>query len=259
MTDDMSDTFGGPADRATYLLGNSPLVIVAALFTFGAVLWIYRPDIPDVPPIYVGMLATVFLFGPALFVIFVVFVRRLRQRQMVTVHHINARTDEIQKYYVEPSIWQDKQIDGPNPYPVNGGAGWAVQEFEWDEELDSLRVRGVWLEETSDTKLLTAKSHFESIYEKLTESHITLKIMRDSISELGADVQGRIINEAAEARESGTMIDEDAVKDVFESFEQEHGGTGDDDLPTLETEELAEAVVEQDGDRVGDGQEAADD
>lgn len=243
---DTSDTFQGAGDRVTYLLANAQIVVLAVAFTVGSALFIYRPEIPSVPPVWVGVFSSLLLFGPPLFAFFVVGVRKLRQRRMVEVHHVNARTDALEKWYVEPGIWRDKQIDGPNPYPVRGGSAWAVQSFEWDADMDQLRVRGVWLEEVEDTKLLTSKSHFESIYEKLTESHITLNIMRNSISELGADLQERIVNEAAEARERGTIIDEDAVKDVFEEFSDEHGGTGDDDLPTLETEELAQTMVEGD-------------
>lgn len=243
MSDDTSNTFGGWADRLTWILAEGQLLVLGVLFSLGAAVVIFRPSLPSVPPIVVGWLASLLLFGPPLFTFFVVFVRKLRQRQMVEVHHVNARTDEVEKWYVEPTVWAEKSIDGPNPYPINGGAAWGVQEFEYDEDLGDLRVKGVWLEECEDTKLLTAKSHFKSIYEKLTESHIALNIMRDSVSELGADIQKRIVNTGAEAREKGTMLDETAVSDVFDSFGDDIDGLGADDLPTIETEEIAQEVV----------------
>ncbi|RLM62510.1 hypothetical protein [Halorubrum sp. Atlit-26R] len=232
-----SSTFGGWADRITWLLAEGQMLALGLMFTLGGILLIYRPSLPTVPPIVVGWLAALMLFGPPLFGFFVAFVRRLRSRRMVEVHEIDARRDTVKKWYVEPEIWSSKSVDGPNPYPVNGGSGWGVQSFEFDEDMGSLRVRGVWLSECEDTALLTKKSHMESIYEKLTESHISLKIMRESISELGADIQGRIISRGAEAREKGTMMDPTGVKEVFESFEKDIEGIGADDLPTLELDE----------------------
>ena len=245
MTDEprTSSTFGGWADRLTYVAAEGQLVVLGLLFSVGAAILIFRPTLPSVPPIFVGWLAAVLLFGPPLFGFFVAFVRRLRRRNMVAVHQVNGRSDEVEKYYVEPAIWQDKKIDGPAPYPINGGAAWGVQEFDYDEDLGDLRVKGVWLSECEDTKILTSKSHFESIYEKLTESHIALHVMRDSVSEFGADIQQRLVNRGAEAREKGTLMDENAVKDVFEEFGEDIRGTGADDLPTLELEDLAADAV----------------
>ncbi|WP_139173648.1 hypothetical protein [Natrialba sp. SSL1] len=130
-----------------------------------------------------------------------------------------------------------------------------MQEFEWQEDIDELTVKGVWLEETQDTKLMTSKSHMESIYGKLTESHIALNILRDSVSEFGADIQRHLVNAMSEARERGKMMDQTAVKDVFESFEEDAKGHTDEDLPTLEPDDLP--GDQEGGD--GDGQPTAED
>lgn len=230
--------FGGFWDRITYVVAEAQILVAGLLFSVGAALVIFRPSLPSVPPIWVGVLAALLLFGPALFGFFVWLVKRLRTRNMVEVHHVNALEDTVKKYYVEPEIWAEKSIDGPNPYPVNGGTGWAVREFEYLADVEELRVKGVWLSETSDTELITSKSHFKAIYGKLTESHIALNIMRDSVSEFGADIQRRLINSMAEARERGRMMDQSAVKSVFEEFEEDATSLGDDDLPTLEPDDV---------------------
>lgn len=232
-----STTFGGWSDRLTYLLAEGQLVALGLLFSGGVALWLWQPSIPRVPPVTQGILAALLLFGPPLFGLFVSAIRKLRRRHMVTVYHVNAVNDVLKKWYVSPDEWSEKSVDGPNPYPVNGGAAWVVQEFEHLEDVGELRVKGVWLSETEDTQLLTKKSHMEAIYSKLTESHIALNIMRDSVSELGADIQRRIINATSEARERGEMMDKAAVKEVFEDFEDESTGLGSDDLPTLEVDE----------------------
>jgi len=233
---DVSSTFASWRDRLTYIVAEAQVLVGGVLVsTAVAIIWL-RPEIPGVPPIVVGWVATLLLLGPPVFGFFVWLIHKIRTRNMVEVHHVNAVEDVITKYYVEPEIWREKKIDGPNPYPVNGNAGWAVREFEYMHDLGELHVRGVWLEEVEDTRLLTSKSHMESIYSKLTESHIALKIFRDSVSEFGADIQGRIINRSAEARERGVMLDKSAVKDVFEDFEADVRDLGADDLPTLEPE-----------------------
>ena len=240
---DTSTTFGGWSDRLTYIMAEGQILVAGLLLSVGAALIIFRPSLPGVPPIVVGWFAVLLLFGPALFGFFVLLIKALRQRMMIEVGHVNARQDILKKYYVSPEIWKEKTVDGPAPYPVNGGSTWAVQDFEYLEDMDELRVEGVWLSECEDTKLYTKKSHMEAIYGKLTESHITLNIMRDSINELGADIQRKIINATSEARERGTMIDKTAVKSVFEDFEKDVEGTTDSDLPNIEVEEVADDAI----------------
>lgn len=233
----ISGTFSNWSDRITYIVAEAQILVAGLLVSAAvAIIW-FRPEIPGVPPIVMGWMATFMLLGPPVFGFFVWLIHKVRTRTMVEVHHVNAIKDVLQKYYVEPQLWREKAVDGPSPYPVNGNSAWAVREFEHDEEMDQLRVEGVWLSETTDTKLLTSKSHMRSIYGKLTESHIALGILRDSVSEFGADIQKKLTNSMAEAREAGKMMDESAVKDVFEDFSDGAKNHGPDDLPTLEVEE----------------------
>lgn len=245
MTDDTSTTFGGWSDRLTYVLAEGQLIALGTIFTVGALLVIYRPQLPTVPPIVVGWLSSLMLFGPPLLGFWVTFVRRLRTHREIAVHEIDGRGMAAEKYYVDPETWSEKSVEGAGPYPMNDGAAWGVQNLDYHEDLEDLEVRGVWLTEASDPKLLTAKSHMDSIYEKLTQSHIQLNVMRDSVSELGADIQQAIINSNAEAREKGTMMDETAVSDVFEDFSEDIGDVGESDLPTLDIEEEVTDAIDE--------------
>lgn len=239
----MNGTTFGWKDRATYIVANAQLVILAAMVSVGAAILFFAPSIPSVPPIVMGWFAAFLLFGPTLFVVFIKLAGWLRDRNMVTVHHVNGVTDEVQTYFVEPELWREKAVDGPAPYPVNGGESWAVREFENDEDLEQLRVRGVWLEELEDVKLLTKKKQMEEMYDTLVESHIALGIFRDSTTHLASRIQRQLINKSAEARERGTMMDPEAVKEVFEEFENEATSIGPDDLPNIELN--GEASIEQ--------------
>ena len=252
---DTSTTFGSWSDRLTYLLAEGQILVAGFLLSLGAALVIFRPQLPGIPPIVIGWFAVLLLFGPALFGFFVVLIKWLRKRRMVEVHQVDGRRDLVKHYYVTPEVWKEKTVDGAAPYPINGGSAWGVQEFEHLEDVGELRVKGVYLSECEDTKIWTIKSHMDAIYEKLTESHIALSIMRDSVNELGADIQTRIINRAAEAREKGTMLDKSAVKDVFESFEAEIQGTDESDLPTVEFEDVADdAIPDEPGSSMGMGE-----
>jgi hypothetical protein len=92
------------------------LVALRLIFSAGVGLWLWQPSLPRVPPITQGILAALLLFGPPLFGFFVTGVRKLRQRRMVTVHHINGVTDTREKLYVEPGVWENKVVEGPSPY-----------------------------------------------------------------------------------------------------------------------------------------------
>ena len=232
----VSSTFSSWSDRITYVVAEAQFLVGGILVSTAIALLWFKPSIPGIPPIVMGWVAALLLLGPPVFGFFVWLIRKVRIRNMVEVHHVNGRTDTIKKYYVEPEMWREKKVDGPSPYAVNSESAWAVQEFEELDDLGAIRVKGVWLEETSDVELLTSKSHMEEIYNKLTESHIALKIFRKSVSSFGADIQGRLINKMAEAQERGTMMDKSAVKDVFNDFEEQVTDLGADDLPTLEPE-----------------------
>ena len=132
---DTSSTFGGWSDRLTYLLAEGQLIALGVLFSLGAAIIYIRPSLPGIPPIFFGWFAALLLLGPPLLGIFVTGVRKLRQRRMVEVHHINGVDDVRQKYYVAPEVWAEKNVEGPSPYVVNDGDAFEVREFDYAEEI----------------------------------------------------------------------------------------------------------------------------
>ena len=93
--------------------------------------------------------------------------------------------------------------------------------------------------------MLTSKSHMEDMYNKLVESHITLGVMRDSVRQLGADIQNELINRLAAAQERGEMMDKTAIKDVFEEYEEKAEELGNDDLPEVGPEDLPDWELDE--------------
>lgn len=240
---DLSATFDGWSDRLTYVLAEGQLLVAGVLVATGLGLWWFNPQVPGVPPWTTNVLVGWLVLGPPMFVFGLRFVAWLRVRRFVEVHHVNAVDDVVRTYFVPPDVWAEKRVDGPAPYRVNDGDAVAVREFDWAPEYGengSLRVSGVYLSELEDTKLLTSKSHMERMYDDLVDSHLSLAYISDSVSELAADLQTRLINRVVEARENGERLDKDAVQEVTEDFEERARNLTDDDLANIQNEDLPE-------------------
>ncbi|OVE84324.1 hypothetical protein [Natronolimnobius baerhuensis] len=211
-----SATFSSWRDRFTYLAAEAQILLLGVLFSLGAALVIFRPSLPAVPPIAIGIFASALLFGPALFGFFVWLVKKIRERRMVTVHHINGVTDTREKWYVEPKIWQNKTVEGPSPYTVNDGSDFEVREFEWHEDTETLIVRGCYFSQMADSKLITIKAMLEDIHGDLVEEFLAANRLRGRISKMGLQIQKDVVNEEAEADERGMMNPKTAVKTRFD-------------------------------------------
>jgi hypothetical protein len=238
---DLSATFGGWRDRVTYVVAEAQLLVAGVLVAAGVLLWWFNPSVPGIPPWVTNVLVGWLVLGPPMFIAGLRFVAWLRIRNYVEVHHINAVDDTARTYFVPPDLWGDKRVDGPAPYRVNDGDAIAVRDFEWAPEYGdngSLRVSGVYLSEMEDTKLLTSKSHMERMYEDLVDSHLSLAYLSDSISELSADLQTRLINKVVEAREKGERLDKDAVQEVTQDFEARATNLTENELADVQANDL---------------------
>lgn len=221
---DTSGTFGSWSDRLTYIAAEGQLVVLGTMVSLGAALIYIRPSLPGVPPIVFGWFAAVLLLGPPLLAFFVTGARKLRNRHMVPVHHINGVTDTREKYYVEPGVWDEKTVEGPSPYSVNDGEAFEVREFDWHPdqgENGTLIVRGCYFSQMADSKLVTTKAMMEDIHGDLVESFLEYNRLRGRISKMGLQIQADVINEEAEADERGLMNPRTTVKDRFESAKQD--------------------------------------
>jgi len=238
---DLSATFGGWRDRLTYVVAEAQLLVAGVLVAAGVLLWWFNPSVPGIPPWVTNVLVGWLVLGPPMFIAGLRFVAWLRIRNYVEVHHVNAVEDTVRTYFVPPDIWGDKRVDGPAPYRVNDGDAVAVREFEWSPEYGEnghLAVSGVYLSELEDTKLLTSQSHMQRMYEDLVDSHLSLAYLSESISDLSADLQTRLINKVVEAREKGERLDKDAVQTVTEEFREQAEAITDDELADITPDDL---------------------
>jgi len=237
MSEDMS--FDSRADRLTYLVSESQTSIGAAIVTAGVLIAWFEPSIPQVPNWARSAIAALFLLGPPLWIAGMKIVDWLRVRDWVTVFHINAVTDEREKYLVPPALWEDKTVEGPSPYPINGGAGWEVREFEFiegeDDEQPELIVSGTWMSACTDSKLLTSKAMLEDVHGTLIDKALELSKLRARIKRMGVEIQESTITELVEQEERGTMLDGSAVQNAFESARSEANEESiDEEMPEID-------------------------
>lgn len=217
----MQPTFSNRWDRLTYLLAEYKVLVSGLIIGAGAWIVYAEPSLPNLPP-WVGATALFWtLSGLPMYLVGVKFASWLRRRNRVTVFHIDARDEngsgkDVEKYLVSPETWADKKVEGPDPYPMNGGDAWGVQSFEYHEDTTRLIVSGVWLAEAQDAKLLTSRRHVDEIHDFLLGKYRELSSVRDRVSRLGIEVQERVINASAAARERGEMLDTQAVADAVE-------------------------------------------
>ncbi|MFC7232172.1 hypothetical protein ACFQMM_13710 [Saliphagus sp. GCM10025308] len=216
-----SGTFSNWSDRVTYLLAESQLIVLGIMVSLGAALIWIRPSVPGIPPIVFGWFAALLLLGPPLLALFITGARKLRNRHMIPVHHINGVTDTREKYYVEPEVWNGKTVEGPSPYRVNDEESYEVREFEWLEDTEDLIVTGCYQSNMADSKLVTLKAMLEDIHGDLIEDSIALNKLRGRISKMGVEIERDSINFQAEADERGLMGQQTSVKERFESAREE--------------------------------------
>lgn len=230
---ELSTTFDDWRDRLTYIVAEGQLVVLGLLVSLGVLIVLYRPTIPGVPSITWGILASLMLLGPPLLAFFVVGVRKLRNRGMVEIYHINGVTDVRKKYYVEPEVWENKTVEGPTPYRVNEEGAFEVREFDWHDDTGDLIVTGCYFSQLADSKLTTVKTMLEDIHGDLIETTIAYNKLRARISKMGVEIERDTINTHAEADERGLMTNRTSVKERFEEAEEDAGEWSTDEIKDL--------------------------
>jgi hypothetical protein len=219
---DTSGTFDGWRDRLTFIVAEAGWLVLAVMVMLGAFLVWWSPEVPDYLPGYtVGVIAAVFLFGPPLLAIFYLGLKRLRNRRMVTVYHINGVTDEREKYQVAPGVWDEKTVDGPSPYRVNDESAFEVREFDWYEDTEELVVRGCEFSQLADSKLVTVKTMLEDVHGDLVDAFLERNRLRARVKKMGLEIQEDVINAEAEADERGLMNPKTSVREAWENAQED--------------------------------------
>lgn len=238
---ELSATFDSWRDRLTYVVAEAQLLVAGVLVALGLGLAWFNPSLPGIPSWVSKLLVGWLVLAPPAFIVGLRFARWLRTRNAIEVHHVNAVEDTVRTYFVPPEVWGEKNVNGPAPYRVNDGDAVAVREFDWAPEYGDngqLTVSGVFLSQLQDEKLYTSKRHMERAYEELVDSYLSLAYLRDSISDLAASLQTRLINEVAYAREHGEQLDQTAVQEVTDEFREQAESVTEAEVTDLSPEDV---------------------
>lgn len=229
-------TFAGWSDRLTWLLGQFRLLI-SVIIGVGilAALWIgVSIPLPTVPTWAWAFLVANIIFAIPFGLIGSSLVGYLRDRQHVDVYVVNAEDDRVQGFSVPPETWAAKNVEGPDPTPVNGGDAWLVREFEYQEDTGELYVSGSWPSEINDMEWYTSQARIEQIHGWMTSKLRELIGVRELVSRISLQVQEKLVNQQAEARERGTMMDPEAVADALDDVKDELPDFDPGDIPSLD-------------------------
>ena len=233
----MSDTvptFATNRDRLTYLLGEYKVPLTVIVLAAGVWAVWASPQLPQPPDSWLAFSAAWGVLALPAYMVCRRIVSWLHTRDWVTVYHINSVEDTRKVYRVDPDVWAEKSVDGPAPYPVNGGSAWEVREFEYLDDVEELRVKGTWMSATLDSNLVTSKAMMEDVHGFLVDGYMELSRLRARISRMGLEIQHALINEEAEARERGIMLDRDATRQAFEDAREDTKGDDEIELPEIE-------------------------
>ncbi|NLV08817.1 hypothetical protein GOC74_02560 [Halomicrobium mukohataei] len=221
-------TFATNRDRLTWLLGEYKLLVSGMILGAFVLVIYYQPQLPGLPDWVAAITVGWLLLGVPCYLVGAKIARWLHYRNWETVFHINAVTDEREKYKVPPDTWTERDTDGAAPNIVNDGDDYEVREFEWFEDLAELRVTGTWLGAARDSALVTSKAHMDRIHDSLLEKAERLAQIRGEWSDKAVDLEEKIINTGAEARERGKMVDMTAAKDSWEEMRGRLDDGGDE-------------------------------
>jgi len=233
-------TFSDKWDRLTYLLAEYKLLVAGMFLGVVLLVWYYQPAIPSPPTEVASVAVGWILLGPICFPIGRKIALWLHYRGWPVVFHINSVTDTREKWFVPPETWENKEVDGPAPHLVNDRSDYEVREFDWMPEINELRVRGTWMSAAKDSELITSRTHMERIHDTLLSKAETLAQMRAEWSDRALDMQEKIINAGAEARERGQMVEMDAAQETYRKMRGDVEGDNPEEIVEANFRDLAE-------------------
>jgi hypothetical protein len=237
-------TFSSRRDRLTYLVGRFRWALVALVIAAMAGVIYWQPELPTIPR-WVGpvILANLMLGLPGLLA-GRKFAEWLRNLRWVHVYEIDGLRGTREKWLVPPETWREKTVEDVPPNPVNDREDWEVISFEWEEDVEELRVSGTWPGEAKTGELVAERTYYEEMHNTLLDGYRELKQLRAKWHRMATDLEGKVINEQAEAVERGTQLDPDATAEVYEEAKEFADEDPLSDLPDLEHTPAGEPVDE---------------
>jgi hypothetical protein len=202
-----------------------------------------RPEVPDPPPGTLPFLGIWAVFSVPLYAVSVRIIRWIDPPDPgVRVLEAHAGSEEKGIPHVVPrEIWEERTVEGPDPYPLDDGA-YLVRHLEWLDDIEELRVTGVWKANATALELWRAEKRIDDMHEWYREELQKASALTARVERLGIDMHSSSMVAAAEAIGRGNLPDRDLVGDAIDDAREDVEKM--DDPPTMaetldETDEAA--------------------
>lgn len=251
---DPAPTFASNRDRATYLLVEYkiPLAIVAVAF----IIWMaaFTPSIPEPPEeLLAGSAAAGMLAFPAFFAAKVV-VGWFDTDNFVRVGVSMPGKEPIHTVYnVPPAIWEDVEVEEARPFPDVDGVDYVVTSFEWIEDIEQLRVRGVDRYEMQPSEAWASADRVDQYYKHYLGTLRSYSSLKTRVGKKVTETHDSTIMQMLGEREAAELSPGVDVTDLIEEIENDE----EDDLPEPPGEFEDELEDELPGPDMGMGEPGA--
>jgi hypothetical protein len=225
---DPAPTFADNRDRITYLLAEYKVPI--ALVVVAGMIWMaaFTPSIPEPPEaLLAGTAAAGLLAFPAFFLAKVV-VGWFDTFDGYRVGVSHPGTEPIHQVWKVPSeIWDAAEIDDARPYPDVDGVDYVVTSFEWVEDIEQLRVRGVDRAEMQPAEAWASADRVDEYYTHYLGTLRSYASLKSRVGKKVTETHDSTIMQMLGERESAELSPGVDVTDLIEEIESDE----EDELP----------------------------
>lgn len=243
--------FSDGKDRAVYLLAEYKigvmLVALAVLALFLSGRWQF-PELPE----WVGEWLTALAMGiiPAMVISKVLVVDKFIPDPRLKILELRPDKDEsmieTSTYRVPRDVWEErKHYEGLPVLEPDGDVDCIVTQYEWDDDLSQLRVRGCNEEVADPVSIIASNGKLDKIFNDLLESEQELQDLRSTLHLKQHEIEKHVVNSLVAAVEhgvsfdgAGDIISEEVWGDDYSGPREKEAVDPADDPEILDPEEI---------------------
>lgn len=241
-------TFADGRDRIAYLLAQYKIPI--SIIVFSGLLWAIwaRPGTPDPPPWAINVLASWMLLAMPAFMVGQKIVDWLYSPDLVRVAWVLPGHETIYRcILIPPGIWDDKEIEGASPMPVDEGwPDYIITDYEWLEDVEELRVQGCDPSMLDPGEAVAYHEQVEQYYGNYLGIRNSYAKLYARVAEIGQQAHDDGLMSVVKTKDK-TLAPGTSVENLIEDTEEQL-----DDLPTLD--DLAEIGMDEEIPGQGDAE-----
>ncbi|MUV87817.1 hypothetical protein GJ631_14970 [Natronomonas sp. CBA1123] len=207
-------TFQNNKDRLTFLLAEFRLPLTVMVIAAVVIVLFFEPSLPDPPePLLSFTVAAGLIAMPSYAIGYII---ANPSPDYVRVLEADAGSDEKAiPHNVPRHIWEEREEDGPPAYQLPDGT-FLVREFEYLDDVDSLRVTGIWKVTATPMECWRAEKRVDDMYgwmcDRLQEASTALA----RIERMGVDIHDSVVRDYVEVDEKAKMPSDGLVTDAID-------------------------------------------